>query len=792
MKVSAFKAGDIRHRITAICLVSFVVLLPLAGNTSAFASDIIPQYRPDSERLWHSALNAYDTQKPDASALLTQFITQYPADLNTNKARLLLADIQFYNHDWPVALSLYNQANIAGLTSDERSLYSYRKSLCLIKTGHYTEAGQLMKDIKGRDFTNIRNFYSAYLAYIDGDFKTAYKRFEKVTPGIPGLDAEYYLAQIDYTRGDYQKVLKLTTRQIKEGPAKDVEAEIYRINGMSAFKVGDYERGRASLLKYQELNRGSESPEALYALGVIDYNSGNYRRASRYFEPVTATAGDLGQSAWLYLGQCRLQEGNVQAATLAFEKAAAYETNPAVTQSAMYNYVTALTRGGNIPFSRSSEMLETFLSRWPDSEHAPAVEEYLAAAYLNDHNYLKAIQLVNNTRHPSVSLLTIKQRALYEQGVQEAVNGDYRQSIPYFSQASDMRKTDTSVADNALLWLADAQYSDAQFAKAAANYSNYIRLTKDSPNRTLAQYNLAYTYFQLKRYKDAASEFAKAVDARPSLDNASKYDAQLRRADCLYYIGDYNTAVALYEKGMNTANAETDYAAYRYATTVGRAKSARDKINALDNFISHYPNSKWLSAALLEKALTHEELGETSQAAECYRRRLAITPDVGVDELWRVADANDLSASSSEDQLAVLDKITAQGNLSAEESQQIDLYRANALHRLGRDTEANAIYLTLSQNPAGESGAKAAVTLANNLIKNRQYEQALALMEEFTDTGTPHQYWLARGFIAMADCYKALDRPELAREYLESLRDNYPNNQDDILSIINQRLKGLK
>ena len=65
-------------------------------------------------------------------------------------------------------------------------------------------------------------------------------------------------------------------------------------------------------------------------------------------------------------------------------------------------------------------------------------------------------------------------------------------------------------------------------------------------------------------------------------------------------------------------------------------------------------------------------------------------------------------------------------------------------------------------------------------------------MEEFTDTGTPHQYWLARGFIALADAYRGLGQTSLAREFLSSLEENYPGDEADIKSMISSRLKKWK
>ncbi len=204
-----------------------------------------------------------------------------------------------------------------------------------------------------------------------------------------------------------------------------------------------------------------------------------------------------------------------------------------------------------------------------------------------------------------------------------------------------------------------------------------------------------------------------------------------------------------------------------------------------------FPNSRWLSKALLEQALTYEETGRTDLAADAYKKRLGVAADVDIDELLRMASAMHESGRSA-DLLEVVDRIRHAGGLEADEMAEISLYEADALTDLGRDMEANAIYSSLAQNPTSLPGSKAAVTLADSMVRSGDFEGARDAMEEFTETGTPHQYWLARGFIALADAYYGLGEKVLAREYVTSLKENYPGTEDDISSMIASRLKKWK
>ena len=64
--------------------------------------------------------------------------------------------------------------------------------------------------------------------------------------------------------------------------------------------------------------------------------------------------------------------------------------------------------------------------------------------------------------------------------------------------------------------------------------------------------------------------------------------------------------------------------------------------------------------------------------------------------------------------------------------------------------------------------------------------------QALTSSGTPHRYWLARGFVLMSDIYAEKGKKFEAKEYLEALRDNYPGNEADIHDMIETRLSKLK
>ncbi len=933
----------------------------------------------DSQReeyVYMLAQALYNRGDRECVALLRDFEREFPASPLALKARLSIGDFYFFNHDWQKALDEYREADFDRLNRTDLALYTYRKALTLIKTEHYGEARPLVSRIAGiPEYKDAARYYTAYLDYIDGDLKRAYDGFSRVPADVPGLEPGFYMTQIEYTRGEYEDVIAHGRSLMKKIHSDELKPELNRIVGLSYFKEGEYDSARTFLLKYVDDTKDKPAPDAVYALGVTDYENGDYETAAERFSPLTGLSDDIAQSAWLYLGQCDVKTGNPDAAAMAFEKAARMDFDRDVSERALYNYVAAITRGGKIPFSSSVDLLEQFITTYPDSEYTPKVEEYLAVAYYNDRDYRKALARIEAIRNPSSSVLAAKQKILYELGVEAISNSRPEEAAGYLRRSIDLSRHNPEIAAQAWLWLGDAYYALEQWGDARQAYTRASQQIGSSANRTLALYDLAYSSYQLKDYAAAAREFGKALAASPALPASIRHDATIRRADCLYYSGDYASARSGYADAIADGAADADYATYRHAVMLGLGNDTKGKIRELSEMESRFPASRWLPTAMLEKAMTYESLGQTEQAVKSFRSVSEKYPDAvqarkallnlaladsragrsdeaaeayrEIIERWpsseeavmagddlkkyyasngrigeyaeflrnvpgarqldagemeqlafdgaEIAFADDISnilllrnyvrdypdgkylapalldiavsleadgkyeeaeetltrliasrphsaqyaeallmkaqilendlpgrdkdallaykelersggqefaadamagvmrtTADPQERISYARKTRASGGLSADRAEEASLYEAKALMQTGQTHEAADILASLAGNPASAAGAEAAVTLARHHLEAGNYAEAERVALDFTDAGTPHSYWLAQGFIALADAYHAQGKTYLAKEYLESLRSNYPGKEKDILSAISSRLKSWK
>jgi hypothetical protein len=98
----------------------------------------------------------------------------------------------------------------------------------------------------------------------------------------------------------------------------------------------------------------------------------------------------------------------------------------------------------------------------------------------------------------------------------------------------------------------------------------------------------------------------------------------------------------------------------------------------------------------------------------------------------------------------------------------------------------------ISKDTRTAHGAEAKYLLARHYYNNNEDSKAIEVLEDFAKNGTPHQYWLARGFILWADIYIRRNDDVQARVYLNSLQSNYKGGDDDIAGMIEGRLSKLK
>lgn len=572
----------------------------------------------------------------DAAGMFSAFLEKYPASGLRDQALLGLAGALFDKADYGASLEIYRSVDPQALNPSDAEEKSYNEAYCLLKFARYDEAGRLYDTLLPTHLANGARFYLAYIDYVKGNYKQALDGFSKVDPHgeDPAPLTPYYLAQLHYRLGDYHKALSQAKALLSSGCPREYLPETQRIAGESLYETGNPAQA-VPLLKSYLSSVESPRPSALYILGLDAYDKGNYSEAVRLLSPVAPQDNAMGQSAYLHIGQSYMQQGNYDAAMLALDQAVKKNFDDNISELASYNYAVSSAKGGKVPFGSSVVLFEGFLNNYPDSPMAPAVADYIINGYISDNNYGAALRAINNIRRPSDKILAAKQQVLFMYGTRQLRAGHTDEAVESLKEARSLGRFSAETASEATLWLGEALYKKGDYKGAVDYYNMFLRETPASnPNHQLGLYDMAYARFALKEFGQAKKYFGKfltSLTARQTREDvaALEADAYNRMGDCNYYAADFTSAEADYERAIAASPSAADYPMFQKGVMKGLMRDHQGKIEGLDAMMSRFPSSALIPSALLETGESYSELNRNDKAIETYTllsRRYPSTP----------------------------------------------------------------------------------------------------------------------------------------------------------------------
>lgn len=595
---------------------------------------------------WLSALASFKGNFPDAGERLSLFCIKYPSNRNVNAAKLMLAILEFRQQEFADALKIFDAIDEKTLNADQQDDLSYHKAFCLIKLGKNNDAlSELLKIEQCKRYVDAVVFYKGYIKYCESDYDEALSLFDACNKDCkPGDMADYYIAQIYFTQKKYADAINLAMPLLSR---KDIPESFYdetsRIIGECLYELGNVSQAIEYLRPYVDKYPATSPLSTKYIVGMEYYQLGDYDKAIKLLAPVTEVTDEMGQSAALTVGQAYHALGNIKAAILAYNKATRLDFVPKLTEEAYYNYAVAQVDGGRVPFGKSITTLEEFLQRYPSSKYADKVKEYLLTGYMVTDDYEAALQALESLSMSSNdNVQRARQQVNFVLGTRALQAGNGEKSRNYLRESLKYSTYDSEIARQCYLWLGDASYLLGEYEDAIENYRSYLKIAPTGDvNRAVAQYNLAYSHFNLKQYDVARTEFRAAESSR-TLSKEITVDCLNRIADTYYYSSDFKTAANTYKLSYERMPSVGDYSLFQYAIMSGNMGDYQKKLALLEDMIQQFPSSGLRPKALMEKAQTLNNLGWHSDAIAVYENVIREYPETsqGRNSLLQLATIN--------------------------------------------------------------------------------------------------------------------------------------------------------
>lgn len=564
---------------------------------------------------YYIALCDVELKRREVESRLKKFIADYPGSSASNDVIFALGEHYCIEGDVVAAAAALRGVNYRRLDPESRDRYDLRMGYMAFMQGDYRTAKHHFENIReGSAYADHAIYYTSYMAYADGDTAKAREGFTALQSSGQYADLmPHYLLQLDFKEGNYRAVVDNGDAVIAR-TTEEQACQIYRMMTESWFQLSDYENA----IKYMESYRksgGEMGRVENYIMGYSLHRRTLYVDAIVYLREACGADDMLTQNASYHLADCYLRSGDKRNAMYSFAMSSGASFDATIAEDALFNYGKLQYELGGGHFNEAINVLTRYLDRYPQSERAGEVQSLLVAAYYNSKNYSAAYEAIRAIKSPDNDVLQALQKISYFNGLEAYSEGELAEAKASLDESLGVG---LNAKYNALasFWLGEIAYSQGEGEEALRRYNNFMaRAPRTGREYAMAQYNVGYCHFNDSDYDAAATAFDKFLSLYSTADSY-RADALNRRGDVHYAMREFDAAIKSYNSAIGLATAEKYYAAYQRAMTLGVQGKTAEKIGALSDIVRS-DRGDYVDAATYE-------LGRTYIADEQYDKGVRI------------------------------------------------------------------------------------------------------------------------------------------------------------------------
>ncbi len=530
----------------------------------------------------------------------------------------------------------------------------------------------------------------------------------------------------------------------------EIAAETELLLGDCHYAEGRYAEAVSAYRKYlsEAQPDAANRPLARYDLGYARFALKDFRGAIGDFEEAVADGEYLPRAvvadAYNRIGDAYYYGSDFRAALDQYGKA--YSANASTGDYALFQM--AVMHGFNKEYERKAATLDRVLGQFPTSPLVPSALLEKAEAYL---------QL-----------------------------GRQREAVDTYSQLVD-KYPSTSKGRNGYLQLAMTLQNSGDREGAVAAYKEIISGYPSSDEAKLASMSLKRIYTEDDNIAELAS-FLQGVPGAPVIDPAEVDRMTFDAAEAAINEGGGVSRMKAYVDRFPQGAYVGDALGY-LADNAYREGDADEALRYAGLLVAGYPDSHAAENALAIQGEIEQGRGNGAEALAAYRSLASRTSSPQNMAKARLGIMRvSLSMDKWQDAIDAADALMASSVLGDAQKTEAAYSRGLACRGLGDTAGAEKAWKSVSRQTGDLYGAMSAYSLGQLYLDSGDADGAREVADRLIASQTPHQYWLARGFILLSDINREQGREFEADEYLNALRKNYPGSEGDIFMMIDERL----
>ncbi|MEL7588912.1 MAG: tetratricopeptide repeat protein [Prolixibacteraceae bacterium] len=490
-----------------------------------------------------------------------------------------------------------------------------------------------------------------------------------------------------------------------------------------------------------------------YSLGYACFKIKDYDNAISSFRKFIAINQnqiyDKVGDAWNRIADCYFIKRDYMNAVKSYDQA--YLLNVYDPDYALYQ--KAICLGLQQEPEQKISSLRSLLQTFAESDLADDASYELGRTYERINQPKVAVGYYTDVLndYPQSSYRT---KAMLQLGLIHYNQSDFDQSLTWYKKIVE-QYPNSAEAKSALLGIKN-NYVEMNDVEAYFTYTRQIGT--GAQISASEQDSLSYQTAEklvMKGDPKAGEQLERYLEQFPS--GSFSLNARFYLAENNYAAGNYTKALADYESVLSRKD--------HLFTEQALARAAELQYNAAEyaKALSHYErlektaNSKWnLIAAKAGKMRCHFKL-ENFQAA--------------------VESAETLLGSE---------------NVPGELKREATYRKAKSLLLGHNEAEAFPLFRELAQDVKSAEGAESKYLVAEILASQNKADEAEKEVMDFISKNTPHQFWLAKSFILLADIYLGKNDGFQAKHTLKSIIENYTVTNDGIIETARIKLSRLE
>lgn len=735
-----------------------------AGYLEKYAEGAKASDRPDRFQLGYCY---YMTGDYDKAIKIFLDLTAR-SDILTQNVWYILGDCYLKKGDKQRAQFAFGQASQLNFDPKikEDALFNYAKLLYETSYSPFGEAIRAFQEYinlyPGSDrIEEVYNFLVATYMQIK-NYREALASLDKITRKDARLEAAYQ--RVAFYRGlELFKNMELTTainmfdKSLDYGKYNNqLRARAIYWRGEAWYRLGEYDNAIADYQTFMGLPGSAQLDEyrlVRYNLGYALFNKKDYTNALAHFRNfesnATAVRADILVDARNRIADCYFINTNYADAVEFYNKV--IEFGKIDADYALYQKGFALGLMNNQ--KGKAETLTILINNYPSSKYIPGALFERGRAWVS-----------------------LKDKARGE--------ADFNQVISTFPGSP--------FAPRAIIQLGLLYFDTGENEKAIAQFKRVIENYSSTPEARYALTGLKNAYVEINDV-DSYFAYVKSLKGFGDVAQTEKDSLLYVSGERLYMSGNCDRASEVFRNYLN----EFTYGSFRinalfYLAECEMLKGRKDE--ALDNYqkVIESPGSEFYEPALRSAAALLFEKEDYLKAFGLYEQLERVTDN---SESQVIALRGQLRAAyeagDAEKTIRTAEKINKAQNVPEELLREANFMSAKAHYSLNHYDEALRDFRKTAVEITSAQGAESKYRVAEILVLKGNIAEAEKVINEFINSTTPHQYWMAKMFLLLADVSLKKGDTIMAKATLQGLKENYSVPDDGILDEVKAKLDSL-